>query len=86
MPLSSLAIDAPPAQQPPGTEALTQMLSWGAWGVSFACLLGVFAVAGAMALAHRRGEEGGAHLGRLGWVLGAAVIGAAAGPLVTALS
>lgn len=81
------AADAPtPGQvQPPGTEGLLTMLGWGSWLVSFACVCGLLTVAGMMALKHRRGDGGGEALGSLGWVLGACVLGSAAGPLANAL-
>lgn len=69
---------------PPGTEGLNTILGWGAWGVSFACVGGLLAVAATMALRHRRGE-GGETMGSLGWVLGACVLGSAAGPIAKAL-
>jgi len=49
-------------------------------------VFGVLAVAAGMAVKHRRGEDGSEQLGRLGWVLGAVVLGSAAGPLVNALT
>jgi hypothetical protein len=79
------AIETPTAVQPPGTEALNQLLQWGAWGVSFACLAGIMIVAATLALRHRRGEAG-ENAGQLGVVMAAAVLGAAAGPIVTALT
>jgi hypothetical protein len=80
-----LAAPDPHPTQPPGTQGLLTLLDWGAWGVTLACVAGVLIVASMMAVKHRRGEEGGDHLGKLGWVLAAAVLGAAAGPLVTAV-
>jgi len=44
----------------------------------------VLMVAGTMAVAHRRGE-GGEHLAKLGWVMGACVLGAAGAQLVNTL-
>ncbi len=75
----------PGSVQPPGTEGLTTMLGWGGWLVSFVCVAGILVVAAMMALKHRRGEGGGEALGSLGWVLGACVLGSAAGPLANAL-
>ena len=49
-------IPAPTGIQPPGTEGLTTILGWIAWGVTFLCVVGVFLVAGKMAFSHRRGE------------------------------
>ena len=79
------AAPQPGSQQPPGTEGLTTMLSWGGWGVSFVCVAGILVVAAMMALKHRRGEGGGEAMGSLGWVLGACVLGSAAGPIASAL-
>ena len=79
------AAPTPGQQQPPGTQGLTTMLGWGGWGVSFVCVAGILVVAGMMALKHRRGEGGGEAMGSLGWVLGACVLGSAAGPVANAL-
>jgi hypothetical protein len=70
--------------QPPGTAGLLTMLSWASWIVSFLCVVGVLLVAGTMAVRHHRGE-GGEALGRLGWVLGACVLGSGAGAIAGAL-
>jgi hypothetical protein len=75
----------PGSVQPPGTEGLTTMLNWGGWLVSLVCVAGILVVAAMMALKHRRGEGGGEAMGSLGWVLGACVLGSAAGPLANAL-
>ena len=61
------------------------MLNWGGWGVSFVCVAGILIVAAMMAIKHRRGEGGGEAMGSLGWVLGACVLGSAAGPIASAL-
>ena len=74
-------IPAPTGIQPPGTEGLTTILGWIAWGVTFLCVVGVFFVAGSMAFAHRRGE-GSEAVGKLGWVMGACILGASATSLV----
>ena len=79
------AAPQPGSQQPPGTEGLSTMLNWGGWGVSFVCVAGILVVAAMMALKHRRGEGGGEAMGSLGWVLGACVLGSAAGPIASAL-
>ena len=79
------AAPQPGSEQPPGTEGLTTMLNWGGWGVSFVCVAGILIVAAMMALKHRRGEGGGEAMGALGWVLGACVLGSAAGPIASAL-
>lgn len=80
-----LAAPNPGNSQPPGTQAFVTLLSWLGWGVSAACVAGVLIVAAMMAVKHNRGEGGGEHMGKLGWVLAAAVIGSAAGPLVSAM-
>ncbi len=82
--LSAADIPAPTGIQPPGTEGLTTILGWIAWGVTFLCVVGVFFVAGSMAFAHRRGE-GSEAVGQLGWVMGACILGASATSLVNVL-
>ena len=77
-------IKAPAAVQPPGTAGLLTVLGWVAWLVTLGCIAGVFFVAGKMAFAHRRGE-GSEAVGQLGWVMGACVLIAAAGPIVNLL-
>lgn len=77
-------IPRPNGIQPPGTEGLTTVLSWVAWGVTFLCVVGVFLVAGKMAFSHRRGE-GSEAVGQLGWVMGACILGASATSLVNVL-
>ncbi len=77
-------IPTPTGEQPPGTGGLTTVLNWTFWGVTFLCVVGVLMVAGTMAVAHRRGE-GGEHLAKLGWVMGACVLGAAGAQLVNKL-
>ncbi len=79
------AAPTPGQVQPPGTEGLTTMLGWGGWLVSFVCVAGILIVVAMMALKHRRGEGGGEAMGALGWVLGACVLGSAAGPIASAL-
>ena len=78
------AISVNPAA-PPGTQKLQTILNYGGWMVTFLCAGGFLAVAGTMALQHRRGE-GGEHVGKLGMVMGAAVLGTAAGPIITVLT
>ena len=77
-------INVPASVQPPGTAGLLTVLGWGAWIVTLVCIAGVFAVAAKMAFSHRRGE-GGEAVGQLGWVMGACVLIAAAGPIVNLL-
>lgn len=79
------AAPTPGQQQPPGTQGLITMLSWGGWLVSFVCVAGLLIVAAMMALKHRRGEGGGEAMASLGWVLGACVLGSAVGPIANAL-
>src|SRR4051794_28013916 len=71
--------------QPPGTAKIQTILNYAGWSVTTVCALGFLAVAGTMAVQHRRGE-GGEHLGKLGTVMAATVLGTAAGPIVTALA
>ena len=77
-------INVPAAVQPPGTAGLLTVLSWGAWIVTLICIAGISAVAAKMAISHRRGE-GSEAVGQLGWVMGACVLIAAAGPIVNLL-
>ncbi|MFH8350470.1 hypothetical protein [Streptomyces sp. NPDC018045] len=80
-----IELAAPPnpgaGQAPPGSEKLLTILRWVAWGVSFACVLGVLTCAAKMAISHRRGE-GGEHATSLGWVLGACFLAGSASGLV----
>lgn len=82
--LLAVEIPRPEGVQPPGTEGLTTILGWIAWGVTFICVVGVFFVAGSMAISHRRGE-GSEAVGKLGWVMGACILGASATSLVNVL-
>lgn len=69
----------PQITQPPGTDSFSTILGWVMWIVVALCILGVFLVAGRMAVNHRRGE-GADHASALGWVLGACVlVGSGAG-------
>ncbi len=77
-------INVPASVQPPGTAGLLTVLGWGAWIVTLVCIAGIFAVAAKMAFSHRRGE-GSEAVGQLGWVMGACVLIAAAGPIVNLL-
>ena len=78
------AVTVRPAQ-PPGTQNLQTILNYAGWTVTTLCAAGFLAVAGTMALQHRRGE-GGEHVGKLGLVMAAAVLGTAAGPIISALA
>ncbi len=82
--LIAAGINAPVSVQPPGTAGLLTVVGWVAWIVTLACIFGIFAVAGKMAFSHRRGE-GSEAVGQLGWVMGACVLIAAAGPIVNVL-
>jgi len=77
-------ISPPNSGQPPGTAGLMTVMGWVSWGVTFLCIIGIFFVAGKMAFSHRRGE-GSEAVGQLGWVMGACVLIAAAGPIVNVL-
>ncbi|KIF01414.1 hypothetical protein PL81_35575 [Streptomyces sp. RSD-27] len=66
------------------TGPLDQLLGWMAWLVSAAGILGVLIVGSRMAIALRSGN-GDEHLTQLATVLGACIIGATAGPIVTFL-
>jgi len=77
-------ISPPNSVQPPGTAGLMTVMGWVSWGVTFLCIIGIFLVAGKMAFSHRRGE-GSEAVGQLGWVMGACVLIAAAGPIVNVL-
>jgi hypothetical protein len=82
--LIAVDITVPSSVQPPGTQGLLTVLGWGAWIVTLVCIAGIFAVAAKMAFSHRRGE-GSEAVGQLGWVMGACVLIAAAGPIVNVL-
>ena len=77
-------ITTPTSIQPPGTAGLMTVMGWVSWGVTFLCIIGIFLVAAKMAFSHRRGE-GSEAVGQLGWVMGACVLIAAAGPIVNVL-
>ncbi|MFJ8017570.1 hypothetical protein [Streptomyces sp. NPDC096339] len=66
------------------TDPLNQVLSWMAWLVSAAGVMGVLIVGSRMAIALRSGN-GDEHLTQLATVLGACIIGATAGPIVAFL-
>ncbi|MFK0294854.1 hypothetical protein ACIQU6_30880 [Streptomyces sp. NPDC090442] len=70
--------------RPPGAEKLTKVLGWAAWTVTAICVGGILAVAGKMALNHRRGE-GGEHAMALGVVLVACCLAGTASAIVGAL-
>jgi hypothetical protein len=59
---------------PPGGAKFSTILGWVKWIVTGLCVLGIFITGGAIAMASRRGSQGGEHLTGLGWILGACVI------------
>ncbi|MBB2925584.1 hypothetical protein [Cellulomonas cellasea] len=75
------AIPDPDAVQPPGTQGLTDILSWAKWVALAICLLGIFTAGALMAINQRRGE-GGEHTGRIGMALGGVVVISAAATLI----
>ena len=84
--LALLAIETPQAQQPPGMEKINTILGWGMWAFTIACL-GGFMLAGAKMLKDHRNGMGASEgaLSHVAWVAAGCLVGAAAGPLVTAL-
>ena len=78
------AIDVNPSA-PPGSERVLDIVNWLAWAAMVACVAGIIITAITMALSHRRGE-GGEHAGRLGWVMGAAILIGMASGLVAFLT
>jgi hypothetical protein len=77
----------PHSTQPPNTGGLMTMMSWLMWGVTFACVAGILVICAQMALSHHHGgASGGQHWGRLGLVVGAAVISGAAAAFINAVS
>lgn len=81
--LAAEGVYRPTRERPEGAENIEKVVNWIAWGFSIACIIGIFAVAGAMVLAHQR-REGAEHMTRLGWVLGGMVLGGGASALVGA--
>lgn len=69
--------------QPPGTEKITQILGYVAWGAGVLCLLGIFIVAGKLAINARHGEGLEEAKGLL-WVLAALVLIGSATSLIGA--
>jgi len=71
---------------PPGSQQLTTILSYLAWGVTATCVAGVLIVASKMAIGTHTGRTGGGeHAGALMAVLVAAVVAGSASALVGAL-
>ncbi|MGX1976875.1 hypothetical protein [Streptomyces kronopolitis] len=71
--------------KPPGADKLTKILGWAAWCVTALCVAGIIAVAGRMAVNHRRGE-GGEHAMALGVVMLACFLLGTASGIVGALT
>ncbi|MEN8649743.1 hypothetical protein ABCR94_03565 [Streptomyces sp. 21So2-11] len=77
-------VDPGQGVKPPGFGKLTKILQWVAWIVLGLCVMGIFVVAGKMAISHQRGQ-GGEHATGLAYVLGACILVGTASALVTAL-
>ena len=75
-------IDITPTQ-PPGTEKITQILGYVAWGAGVVCLIGILFVAGKLAINARHGEGIEEAKGLL-WILLALILIGSAGALVGA--
>lgn len=66
-------IPDPGPVQPPGTGGFTTVISWAKW-IGFALAgVAIVIVAIGMLFGGRRGE-GGEHVGKLGWILGAVIL------------
>lgn len=79
--LAELPVPGEP-QAPPGVgDKANTILAWGAWIVFALGIVGIFIVAGKMAVSNRRGE-GGEHAASLGWVMGALILVSSAAGLV----
>lgn len=74
-------IPNPDPKQPPGTEAISDIMGWAKWVALAVCLLGLIAAGALMAIQSHRGE-GGEHVGRIGKALAGVIIISAAGALV----
>jgi hypothetical protein len=71
---------------PPGSDKVVQVLKWGMWGVTIACVAGVLITAGRMAMQFRsHGGGGGEATTNLVWVLLACVLAGSATAIVGAL-
>ena len=68
----------------PGSEGFTTILGWVVWIALAICIMSLIAAGGLLALNHRRGEAG-AHLGRVGTILGAVILISASGAIVAAV-
>lgn len=69
---------------PNGSDKILLLGGWVKWGGGIACVIGLIAVFGAMALQHRRGS-GGEHGAAFGWVALASIGMGVASGIVTAL-
>jgi hypothetical protein len=74
-------------KEPPSsvTAKLKTLMDWVAWVVTAICVVGIFIVAGRMALMHRRGE-GGEHAAGLAWVATACILVGSASAIVGSLT
>ena len=78
----TLIPDAQP-EQPPGTENIATLISWGGWIVLIICVLGLLAYAAALVVNNGRG--GTVNWDRLVIIAFAAVMAGGAGGIVGAL-
>ena len=67
-----------------GSEGFTTILGWVVWIALAICIMSLIAAGALLAVNHRRGEAG-AHLGRVGTILGAVILISAAGAIVAAV-
>ncbi|MDQ1245813.1 MAG: hypothetical protein QG597_180 [Actinomycetota bacterium] len=72
-------------QAPPGSDKIVQILKWGLWAVSIACVAGVLLAAGRMAVQYRTHGGGGEAMTGLVWTLVACVVAGSATAVVGAL-
>lgn len=70
---------------PPGTGGFQTVLNWVGWGVTVAGVAGLMAVGTKMAVSHKRGEDGGEDVAKLGKICMGLIVAVAAGPIVNAL-
>lgn len=69
---------------PPGSEKIERVINYVAWGMTAACVMGMLIVAITMAIQHRvHGPS--EHMSKLGWVIGACIIGSGASAFVGAM-
>lgn len=84
--LAGDVLAAPAIQEttPPGSAGFLSLAGWIKWGCGLACVVGLLAVAAAMAIQHRRGSSG-EHGAALGWVAAGSIISGVASTIVTSL-